>query len=64
MLRWLSPGEGWPFLIGLLFFRIALPCSGGYHLERAGMQLHDDVGIDCKKGATTENQAANGKYMG
>ena len=22
-----------PFLVGLLFFRTVLPCSGGYHLE-------------------------------
>ena len=32
----------------------ALPCSGGYHMERRGMRLHDVVGINCKKGATTE----------
>ena len=31
-----------------LFFRTALPFSGGYHLERGGMQLHDAVGINCK----------------
>ena len=23
-----------PFLLGPVFFRTALPCSGGYHLER------------------------------
>ena len=28
-----------PFLLGTVFFRIALPCSGGYHLERGGMRL-------------------------
>ena len=38
------------------FFRSALPCSGGYHLETGGMSLHDAVGINCKEGATTENQ--------
>ena len=27
-----------------LFFRTALPCSGGYHMERAGMPLHDAMG--------------------
>ena len=53
-----------PFLLGPVFFRTALPCPGGYHLERSGMQLHDAVGINCKKGATTENQEADVKYMG
>ena len=53
-----------PFLHGLVFFRIALPCSGGYHLEGGGMPLHDAIGINCKKGATTENQGADVKYMG
>ena len=28
---------------------------GGYHMEKGGMPLHDAVGINCKKGATTEN---------
>ena len=40
------------------------PCSGGYHLERGGIPLHDAVGINCKKDATTENQSADVKYMG
>ena len=44
-----------PFLRGIVFFRTALPCSGGYHMERGGIPLHDAVGIDCKRGATTEN---------
>ena len=52
-----------PFLLGPVFFRIALPCSGGFHLERGGMPLHDAVGINCK-GRTTENQAADVRYMG
>ena len=47
-----------PFLLGTVFFRTALPCSGGYHMERGGMPLHDAVGINCKKGATTENQGS------
>ena len=51
-------------MIGPVFFRTALPCSGGYYLERCGMPLHDAVGINCKKGATTENQGADVKYMG
>ena len=47
-----------------MFFRTALPCTGGCQLERAGMPLHDAVGINCKNGATTENQATGVKYMG
>ena len=43
-----------PFLLGPVFFRTALPCSGGYHMERGGMPLHVVVGINCKKGVTTE----------
>ena len=31
-------------------------CSGGYHMENGGMPLHGAVGINCKKGATIENQ--------
>ena len=45
-------------LLGTVFFRTALPCSGGYHIERGGMPLHDAVGINCKNGATTENQGS------
>ena len=45
-------------------FRTALPCSGGYHLERGRMPLHNAVGINCKKGTTTEYQGAAVKYMG
>ena len=52
-----------PFLLLPVFFRTPLLCSGGYHLERGGMLLHDAVGINCKKGATTENQGADVKYM-
>ena len=29
-----------------------------YHLEKGSMPLHDAVGVNCKKGATTENQGA------
>ena len=29
-----------------------------YHLERGGMPLYDAVGVNCKSGATTENQGA------
>ena len=52
-----------PFLLGPVFFRTALPCSGGYHMERRGMPLHDAVGINFKKGATTENQGSGVEYM-
>ena len=34
------------FLLGRVFFWTALPCSGGYHLERGGMPFHDAVGIN------------------
>ena len=53
-----------PFLVGTVFFWTALPCAGGYHLERGGMPLDDAVGINCKKGATTEDQGSGVKYMG
>ena len=33
-------------------------------MERGGMPLHDLVGINCKKGVTTENQGSAVKYMG
>ena len=52
-----------PSLLGTVFFWTALPCSGGYHKERGGMLLHDAVGINCKKGATTENQDSAAKYL-
>ena len=54
----------WPFLLGPVFLRTALPCYGGYHMEKGGMPLHDAVGINCKKGATSENQDSAVKYMG
>ena len=53
-----------PFLLGPVFFRTALLCSGDYHLERGGMPLHDAVGINCKNGVITEYQGADVKYMG
>ena len=52
------------FLLGPVFFRTALPCSGGYFLERGRTPLHNGVEINCEKGATTENQGADVKYMG
>ena len=53
-----------PFLLDTVFFRTALPCSGGYHEERGGIPLHDAIGINCKKASTTENQGSGVKYMG
>ena len=53
-----------PSLLDTVFFRTALPCSRGYHMERGGMPLHDAVGINCKNSATTENQGSGVKYMG
>ena len=44
--------------MALCFFRTALSCSGGYHLERGAMPLDDSVGIKCETGTTTENQGA------
>ena len=46
-----------PFLLGTVFFRTSLRCSGGYHMVRGGMPLHDAVGINYKKFATTEKKA-------
>ena len=53
-----------PFLLGPVFFRTVLPCSGGHHMEMGGIPLHDLVGINCKKGETTKNQGSAVKYMG
>ena len=33
-------------------------------MKRGGMLLHDAVGINCEKGATTENQGSGVKYLG
>ena len=52
-----------PSLQGPVFFRTSLPCYCVHHMERGGMPLHDAVGINCKKGATTENQGSAVKYM-
>ena len=51
-------------MLGTVFFQTALPCSGGYCMERGGMPLHNAVGINCKKGATPENLCSGVKYMG
>ena len=53
-----------PSLLDTVFFRTALPCSGGSHMERGGMPLHDAVGINCKKGVATENRDSGVKCMG
>ena len=52
------------FLLGTVFFWTALPCSGGYRMERGVMPLPDAVGINCENGATAENQGSGVKYMG
>ena len=52
-----SPGTFVTEWVSRWFFRTAIPCSGGYHMERGGMPLHDAVGINCKKGATTKIKA-------
>ena len=44
-----------PSLLEPVLFRTGLSCSGGYHLERGGMPIHNAVGIICKKGSITEN---------
>ena len=62
MCNWMSFTR--PSVLGPVFFRTALPCSGGYHMERGGMTFHDAVEINCKKGETTENQGSVVKYMG
>ena len=38
--------------------------SGGYHLLRGGMLLHDTGEVKCKLGTTTESQGSGVKYMG
>ena len=43
---------------------VALLCSGGNHLGRGEMPLHDAVMMNCKEGATTKNQGECVKYMG
>ena len=56
-----------PFLLGPVFFRTDLSCSGGHHLDWGGMPLHDAVGINCKNGATKYMYMGHmyiTKYMG
>ena len=53
-----------PFLLGPAFFWTALSSSSGFHQERSWMPLHEAVGINYEKGATTKNQDAGFKYMG
>ena len=40
------------------------PPSRAHHMKRGGMQLHEAAGINCKKGATTENQGSGVRDMG
>ena len=62
MLWWLSCSGGYHALVVIRLWWLS--GSGGYHMERGGMPLHDAVGINCKKGGTTENQGSGVKYMG
>ena len=52
------------YLLGPVFSQTSLPFSGGYHLERGGMPLHEAVWINLKNGATTENQGADVRNVG
>ena len=52
------------FLLGSRFFRTSRPCSGGYHLERGWMPLHDAGEENCEKDVTAENRGAGVKYKG
>ena len=45
-------------LINCQIVRRAALVISTYHMERRGMQLHDAFGINCKKGATTENRGS------
>ena len=38
-----------PFLLGAVFFLTALSCSGGYHLERGGLQYMMRLGQTLKR---------------
>ena len=50
-------------MLGRVFFRTALPCSCGYHLERAGMSSHNAVGINCKlKSALNTKEHMSSKW--
>ena len=55
--------QGQAILLGPVFFQTSLPSSGGYHLERNGIPLHDAVGTNRKKGTTSENQGASICYI-
>ena len=48
------------FLLGPVFFQTTLPRSGGLSPEEGW----DAVGVNCKKGGTTENQGAGAWHMG
>ena len=53
-----------PSLLDTVFFQTTLPCSGGYHMERGLMPLHDALLINCKKDATTEKARLNCQVYG
>ena len=57
---WVSCGQ---FCTLPVFFRTPPRALVAYNQERGGMLLHDTVGMNCQKGATTEYQDAGAKYM-
>ena len=62
MCDWVSLAR--PSLLDTVFFRTALPCSGGCHVEGGGMPLHGAVGMDCDGGAITEHRDSAVKCVG
>ena len=59
-----SPGAYVDFCMALRSFGPPSHALVDYHLVRGGMQLHDAVGVNCKRGATTEIQGAYAWYVG
>ena len=47
-----------------VFFRTVLPRPSGLSPGEGWDAVHDAVGVNCKKGTTTEYQGAGTKYMG
>ena len=64
-LKLLRSGEPWcicwwvrltrPYCLALHSFGLPSHALSDWHLEKGGILLHDEVGIICKKGTTTEN---------
>ena len=45
-------------------FRPSFRVLVDYHLDRGGMPLHETIGVNCKRVATSDNQGAGAWYMG